>query len=78
MATDYWPDEEGQIVPCLELAFCYAETTFSAMSIVKMGGTTTAGRLQVTKATGVGDGYAVALKEADDIGDYVPVCFYGV
>jgi len=78
--TDMWPQEEGAVFDANSYILpCYPEGTISEMSSVKPGATTTAGRIDVTASTALGDGIGIALKEATGAGvpERIPVLFYG-
>jgi len=74
--TDYWPDEEGLIVHGLDIGFAYADAAVAEGAAVKFG-TSASGRVAITTAAGIGDGFAVALK-AIGAGEYGPIALTGV
>ena len=76
MATDWWPSEEGIIVEGLTF-FGYCEAAIAEGAPCKVGATTTAGRLQITTATGLGDAQLVALKKGAQY-DTIPVAESGL
>jgi len=64
--VDFWPSEEREIVPGLSIGFAYCEAAVAEGAPVKVGATTTAGRVQVTTAAAIA-AYA-----------YIPVAYSGV
>jgi len=76
MATDWYPDEEREIVQGFNIGFCYCDAAVAEGAAVKKG-TSASGRVAVTTAAAVGDGIGVALK-AGSAGSYIPVCTYGL
>ena len=75
--VDFWPSEEREIVPGLSIGFAYCEAAVAEGAPVKVGATTTAGRVQVTTAAAVGDSFAVAMKYGAAYA-YIPVAYSGV
>lgn len=76
MATDYWPSNEGLIVPGLDIGFFLAAATVTEGKPVKLA-TGTAGYIKCQNGAALGDACAVALKSAD-ANEYVPVAMSGV
>jgi hypothetical protein len=79
MATDYWSKEEGAIFDaCSYILPCSAAGAITLGAAITSTTTQTDGAIEVTAATGLGDGFAVACKAATADGDVIPVLFYGV
>lgn len=77
MATDWWPSQEGRIVDGLTLN-CIAEDNAIVEGQAVCFGTDTAGQITVDGATGLGDGWGVALKASAAAGDPLPVLVFGL
>jgi hypothetical protein len=77
MATDWWPSQEGRLVDGVTLN-CIAEDGSIVEGQAVCCGTDTAGQFTVDGASGLGDGWGVALKASAAAGDPLPVLTYGV
>lgn len=78
--TDYYPQEEGAVFDANSyIVPAYPGDVISEMSAVKFG-TTVAGRISVLPAAAVGDGFAVALREATAAGapTRIPILLHGI
>ena len=74
--VDFWPSEEGLIVPGLDIGFMTATAAVAEGAPAKMG-TPSAGVIAVTTAAAIGDAWCVALK-AIGAGAMGPVCLTGI
>jgi len=77
MATDWWPTQEGRIVDGLTLN-CIAEDSAIVEGSAVCFGTSTSGQITVDGASGLGDGWGVALKASAAAGDPVPILVFGL
>ena len=80
MATDYWPQEEGEIGGvCIKIGFATAGAASSVVAYkgVRCYTADTAGELKVMLAT-TRQGWGIALKTVATAGDPVPILVFGV
>ena len=76
MATDWYPSQEGRIADGLTINCIVGATAVEENDIVKFG-TSTAGQITVIPATGIGDGWGVAIRAAA-VGYPVPILVLGL